>query len=74
MTDNRSKALLLYQKAKDSADDMDTCLSYLQQAYALDPRRKYEEKIVKLRQLMQSDQSDDSESSDDVILLSQYPL
>lgn len=72
MTDDRSKARLLYQKAKDAAEDLHLCLSYLQQAYALDPKTKYEEKITKLRQMMeQSDRSDDSESSDDVILISE---
>lgn len=73
MDDKQSVARDLYEQAKQMAGDDDrACLSLLQQAYALDPRRKYETKIIKLRQMLEeSDQS--SDSGDDIIVLSESP-
>lgn len=74
MSDDKSAARALYNKARQVAEtDNRACLKFLLQAYEKDPKRKYMDKIIQLRQIIaESDpsaESSDSESSDDIILI-----
>ena len=76
MSDSRSAARSLYEKAKQVVDaDTRACLNFLLQAYEIDHRKKYMDKIIQLREIIaESDpaaESSDSESSDDIIIISE---
>lgn len=74
MSDSAAEARLLYDEAKKVAgSDSRACLKFLLQAYEKDPKKKYMDKIVHLREHIEADdESQSSDSSDDIILTSKY--